>query len=198
MENFKNKITNVNLVENKGNKKIFEANMKIYFKKIKNLNENERIFYKNELVSNDKDSKIYDIVEDNKNNMLCIAYDQSLNIDKILNKGNGEEKEAVVKGHCDPISKSEIFNLFKKEDSMCKINFEKEINGVLENLSGSGFFCKINNKEIPFNKCLFTNNHVLDQDAIQINKEIKLLYKNKDKKITITKNRRAFTDKELD
>ena len=47
---------------------------------------------------------------------------------------------------------------------MCKIKFKKIINNKLEDMNGSGFFLKLNNKDIPFNKCLITNNHVLNEN----------------------------------
>ena len=60
------------------------------------------------------------------------------------------------------------------------------------------FFFKMNMKDIPFKKYLLTNNHVLNENDIKLNKEIILEYKNEIKRIEITKNRKAYTNKELD
>ena len=49
-------------------------------------------------------------------------------------------------------------------------------------------------KDILFKKCLLTNN----ENDIKLNKEIIIEYKNKIKRIKITKNRKIYTNKELD
>ena len=191
-----NKISEAKLIDEKDDIETYEALMKINFQEIKT--EKECFFYKQKLKDSGKDLKIYDIVKDNINNIVCISYDQNINIDKILNEDNEETKESIVKGRCKPISKKEIDNLFKKEDSMCKIKFYKKSNGKLEESFGTGFFCKLKDDVIPFNYCLITNNHVLDEEHIQINKKIEFELKNENKRIEITKNRRTFTDKTLD
>ena len=81
---------------------------------------------------------------------------------------------------------------------MCRIKFSKIIDNKLVPCIGSGFFLEFHINGIPFNKCLITNNHILDKKHIQINKVIKLIYKNEEKNIKITKGRRTFTDAKLD
>ena len=49
-----------------------------------------------------------------------------------------------------------------------------------------------------FKKCLLTNNHVLNENDIKLNKEIIIEYKNKIKRIKITENRKVYTNEELD
>jgi len=98
----------------------------------------------------------------------------------------------------EPINKKEIEELFKKEDALCKIKSQKIINGKLIDIDGSGFFLEINVKNILFKKCLLTNNHILNEKDIKLNNEIKLKYKNKIKRIKITKNRKVYTNEELD
>ena len=77
--------------------------------------------------------------------------------------------------HNTPMSKSEIDELYSYESSMCKIKYknDKGQNGV-----GTGFFCKINDKDIPFKKVLFTNNHILNENNkennIELSKEIEI------------------------
>ena len=113
-------------------------------------------------------------------------------------KSNKLVKEGVVLGHCDPITKDEIFNLFEKENSMCKIYSKRIIDGELKYIVGSGFFLLIEDESIPFRKCLITNNHILNKDDINENCEIKMEYLNKPKTIKIISNRLVFTNEELD
>lgn len=107
------------------------------------------------------------------------------------NKDNGIIKESVVSGHCKPIGKTELINLFEMgENSMVKI-FSKEKNG-------SGFICKIKDKELNFSYALFTNNHVLGEEELQEGEKISFEYKNKYRYIKLNGDRRIFTDTELD
>jgi len=53
-------------------------------------------------------------------------------------------------------------------------------------------------KDIRFKKCLLTNNNILNENDIKINKEISIEYNNKIKRIEIAKNRKVYTNKELD
>jgi surface protein len=100
------------------------------------------------------------------------------------------------------MTKEEILNLFKLEESMCKIRFEKLINKDLKRGKGTGFFCEIEDENFPIKYCLFTNNHVLDGETININKRINFEYFTgkdyEDKEIKITKDRKIFTNKDLD
>ena len=50
--------------------------------------------------------------------------------------------------------KNEILELFDKEDSICKIYRN-------DGDRGNGFFIKLNETYIPFNKCLITCYHIL-------------------------------------
>ena len=185
------KITDIKLIEKKEEIETYEGNMKIKFKKIKIKNENEYYLYKLLLLNN---NKIYDIIKDN--NIIYIYYNINENIDEIINIK--EKKECIIKGHNEPINKREIEELFKKEEAMCKIKSKKLINNKLEDINGTGFFLKINMKDILFKKCLLTNNHVLNENDIKINKEIIIEYKNEIKRIEITENRKVYTNKELD
>jgi hypothetical protein len=51
----------------------------------------------------------------------------------------------------------------------------------------------MNDNDIPFEKAFFTNNHILNDTDISINKVIDFVYLNHIKKIKITENRRKFT-----
>ena len=90
-----------------------------------------------------------------------------------------------------PITKEEIGELYSYESAICKIKYGTSNSGI-------GFFCEINDDDIPFKKALFTNNHVLNKKNIDINKEIKFEYCKEERSIIITENRRAFTKIELD
>ena len=92
------------------------------------------------------------------------------------------------------------------EKSMCKISFERIENNKLKKGQGSGFFCKLNNNKIKY--ALFTNNHVLNKQNIEVGNIIKfeyleksrfIFYYNKVKKeIKITEERNVFTNEKLD
>ena len=99
--------------------------------------------------------------------------------------GNDLNPEKSQEGR--PINMKNIKRYQKKEDAICK----------LKTGSGTGFFCQIeiNDKTM---KCLFTNNHVLNEEKIQIGSKIKLLHKNIIKYIEITNNRFVCTNSKLD
>ena len=94
-----------------------------------------------------------------------------------------------------PATQKEVQELYTYESAICKIIVP--IGKGLE-IKGTGFFCEINEDDIPFKKALFTNHHILDETKIKTNKEIKIEYLNEIKKIQINKNRRKFTNKNLD
>ena len=87
--------------------------------------------------------------------------------------------------------KNEILELFDKEDSICKIYRN-------DGDRGNGFFIKLNETYIPFNKCLITCYHILWEEDIETGKEINLINKNKKIQLEITKKRRTFTNQQLD
>ena len=101
------------------------------------------------------------------------------------------------------INEPETTSLFQKKDWVCLINFETDTNGItLNNGIGNGFFCKLNDSNIPFQKALFTNNHVLNEKNIKKDKKIKLKYKQdkviNEKIIEISEKRKTYTNAELD
>ena len=181
-------ILDIKLIEKKDNIETYEGNMKIKIKKLIIANEYELYYFKSIL----KYKKIYDLIKDD--NILYIYYDINENIDDIVNQS--EHKEAKI--NCGAINKEEILSLFEKEDSMCKIESQKIQNGKLENILGNGFFLELNDEDIPFKKCLITNNHILNENDIKINEKINLEYRNEPKKIEITKDRKVYTNTKLD
>ena len=136
------------------------------------------------LNSFERQDKIYILYYENKE-IIDDLFDYSSNNDEI-------NLEGLVEGHSLPIKKREINNILAKEISMCKIRNENKI--------GTGFFCRINIDDIPFKLALFSNNHMLDRNSIKPGKEIVIEHKNIStyKILEITKDRRTFTDEELD
>ena len=109
-----------------------------------------------------------------------------------MGQDNSEiKKEIVPMGKNSPMTKSELMNLMKiGEDSMVKIYSNQG--------NGSGFFCFINDPSINFNYALFTNNHVLGKENINIGERISFEYKSELKNFTLDENRKVFTNEELD
>ena len=114
-------------------------------------------------------------------------------INSLLKKEGGKTFMAKA------LLKDESDELFKKEDSICLINYETDSRGITENNGlGNGFFCKLNYSYIPFKKVLFTNNHVLNEKSIQTGKKFKIKYQQKDIIIEISEKRNALTNEKLD
>ena len=80
---------------------------------------------------------------------------------------------------------------------MCKIKYQIINNNDLKDVFGSAFFLAMNIRGIPFNKCLITNNHVLNEEFFQSNKIIQIEYLNENKIIQIGQ-RKIYTSKTLD
>ena len=154
--------------------------------------------------------KIYDIIEENDIIYIVLDNNEELNnkVDELLFSEKLDiKKEVITEGHGAPIKKNEIFELFKMEKSMCKI---ENINKNGERQTGSGFFCKLNDNMISFKYALFTNNHVLDESSIDIGKKIQFeffelkksmfntSYNLIKKEIEITEERKVYTNEELD
>ena len=90
-------------------------------------------------------------------------------------------------------SSNEIENIYlNKQSSMCKIMYRKDEHLVI----GTGFFCEINEDNIPFKKALFTNRHVLNKSFIQEGKEIIFECMDIKNRIKFFKNRIIITCKD--
>ena len=109
------------------------------------------------------------------------------------NKKNIKE-QACFPDFVRPLIKNEADELFGYESAICKIrvNNDKTYNKSL------GFFCEINDKDIPFRRALFTNNHILDKSKINTNQEIEIEYLKELKRIKINKERKKFTSIKYD
>ena len=165
---------------------------------------NERL----EKLKEEEELNIYEIIEENGRIYIVIDNNKDIlsKIDKlILSDELDIKKEGIIQGHGRPITKEEIFDLFKMEKSMCKISFEAD-NGEVG--KGSGFFCEIDN--FLFKYALFTNNHILNESNIEVGKTIRFeclelqksifnkSYNTIKKEIKITEKRKVYTNKELD
>ena len=119
--------------------------------------------------------------------------------DKLGKIVNTIVKQGGNKIFAGPVLQQESEELYKRGDSICLINFETNSNGItMNNGFGNGFFCKLNNSYIPFQKALFTNNHILNEENLKVGKKININYQTKDISIEITEKRNVFTDKTLD
>ena len=147
-----------------------------------------------------ENNKIYVSIDNNSDEKNLKYFEKLILSDE---KDEAEiEKEGVIEGQGNPISKEEVIDLFKMENSMCKISYENEKG---ERGKGSGFFCELMN--FPIKYALFTNNHVLNESNIEIGSTIyfetceKTFFGGSNpikKQIKITENRKVFTNKELD
>ena len=86
--------------------------------------------------------EIYKIIEENDKIYVIMDNNSELmkKIDDILL--SKIEKELEIDGK-KAITKEEIFNLFKMEKSMCKIKSEKKVNNKMKEITGTGFFCQL-------------------------------------------------------
>ena len=100
--------------------------------------------------------------------------------------------EGNAKNSINPVSLEEMIKITKQmQYSICKI-YKKEA-------TGTGFLCKIpyNSAKITF---LITNNHVLNEKDIEINKKITIKFNTEEiyRNIPIDKSRIIITNKDLD
>ena len=99
------------------------------------------------------------------------------------------QKEKKIKyGENLNIQNSMLLNK-KSQKSVCEI--------VLKNGYGSGFFCKMlyENKDIY---CLFTNNHVINEEMLSKKEDIEIKLNKKNYTISLNLNRRVWTNINLD
>ena len=145
--------------------------------------------------------EIYEIIEEENNKIYIVLENNEellLKIDNlILTEDINIITEGIIEGQGNPVKKKEINELLKKEKSLCKINFKRIEKGQLKSGHGTGFFCKFDNSIIKYG--LITNNHILNEDNLQIGKKIEIeLYNLNRKEIILTGNRYLFTNQKLD
>ena len=197
---FGSKYSLLKSIKNENDEKNFKSNLYLVASGVpflmmeiipKNLKEKLMIISLIEKKKLGSEIKIYDEFEENEK--LYLVVENSKESIKNL-KNLFIKEEGIIFGQTRPIEKKEIDELFKKESSICKIEFKKGNNLGF----GTGLFCEIKDDNIPFKKALFTNNHILDITKIQIGNFINLRYMGNSKNIEITKNRKVFTDENLD
>ena len=109
--------------------------------------------------------------------------------DKIQEKKNNEKNSIQNNENIT------IINDFKI-NCICKIQMEINVNDEDKLISGFGFLCNINSKNM---KALITYNHIINLDIL--NNAEKLIYvnnDNEDKEINMKTNRYKYTNEELD
>ena len=198
-----NKYTLLKEFNSISNIRTYLARIELIIKEIIPKNINEYCLIEEKLQRLKNIIKIYDIIEEN--NRIYLVIDNKIEMIKridelLLSNELNINKEGILKDHGKPVTKSEILNLFKMENSMCKISFEKIINFKLQKGLGTGFFCEMNN--FPIKYALFTNNHILNEESIKLGKVINFQYYdnslNKEKSILINNKRKIITSKKLD
>ena len=100
-------------------------------------------------------------------------------------------KESLIEDQPIPVSLEGTKKiLYQMENCICKIHNKK-------GSKGTGFFCKIpfQNHLMPV---LVTNNHVLNENEIEKNNDIKCLINNKVINIKIDDSRKTYTNEKLD
>ena len=202
--NKKEKKTDILLNIEKENKTDRTSNNKNEIEKDKiseNKNEKKTDIISNNINENKEDNRLNDetlfiIIKEDFSNQPELESSSENNA--ILVESNGPKTMNEINfRRIEPMSEHELKDLYSNQPSMCKINFQKE-EGSINHSSGTGFFCEINDDNIPFKKALFTNNHVLNENSIKINKDIEFECMGKKNKIQITENRKIFTSIELD
>ena len=176
-----NKYKMIEEINSKGNIKTYKAKIEPIIKEItpKNMDEYNNILNN---LQNYKDL-IYEIIEEN-NKIYVVLLKDNINIDNINIKKEGYTYNNI------PITRTEIDELLLKEKAMCRIISDKIENN--SKVYGTGFFVKLEDNKYG----LLTNNHIIDK--IKIGNTIHFYYLSEYKKIEITKERKVYTNKELD
>ena len=97
----------------------------------------------------------------NNNDEIISKFDNLILSEEIYIK-----EEGLFIGQGNPVSKNEISDLLKFEESMCKISFERIEDKIIKG-KGTGFFCEISGN-FPIKYGLFTNNHVLNEYNLKL------------------------------
>ena len=92
--------------------------------------------------------------------------------------------EGIIKG-AKPSKLLNGTNLSYMKNYICKISGK---------LNGTGFFCKINYKGI-LTPVLMTNYHVIDEEFLEMRKQIILYVNNEQKILNINKNKKIYSSK---
>ena len=137
-----NKYKKIKEVDKNSNIITYLARIEPIIKEIRYKNMNEYLVLKEKIEIIKNKIKIYDIIEEenkiymvfNNNNEIISEIDKLILKDKIEIK-----KEGILKEQGNPVSKSEVDELFKMEKSMCKIIYEKIVDNKIKKGNASGF-----------------------------------------------------------
>ena len=165
-----NKYKIIKEIDTKSNIKTYLTRIEPIVKEVIPKNKSEYYKITERLEELKEELNIYEIIEEGDKIYIVLENNEEVlsKIDKLLLAEEPKiEKEGIIQGHGNPITKEEIFNLFNLDKSMCKISF---VTKKGEKGQGTGFFCKID--KFPVKYALFTNNHVLNESIIEIGKTI--------------------------
>ena len=195
-----NKYTIIKEIDSKSNIKTYLTRIEPIVKEIIPKDKDNYYIIIERLEKLKEEFNIYEIIEENEKIYIVLENNEEIlsKIDKLIMSDELIiKKESIIEGRGSPITKEEIFDLFKLEKSMCKITYETLTGGKGK---ATGFFCKIDN--FPIKYALFTNNHVLNDSNIETGNTIHFEYLENSllsqKKIKIKENRKVFTNIELD
>ena len=138
--------------------------------------------------NNESDGENEEILNNIRANPMN-RYDEPKN-----NESNRKNEEILKNMRTNPLNRYEIEDLYTREDCMCFIKSKTNNAYVF----GTGFFCNYKNENIPFQNALYTNNHVLNKESIELGKKIEIIYKQQTILIEMTEKRNKFTNEILD
>ena len=123
-----NKYKNEKEISSSQNLKTYSATFEPIIKEITSEDKENHFLIYDYFDNLREELKIYEIFEEDGKIYLVVEKDDDTNkrIDDILSKKEyKEKKECILEGQNGPMTKEEILKLFKLEESMCKIKFEK-------------------------------------------------------------------------
>ena len=141
--NIWNKYTKIKEINSNSNIKTYLVRIEPIIKEIIPKNKNYYYIIRERLEKLKNKINICEIIEENERFYIVIDNNNELSskIDKLLLSDKLDIiKEGILQGQLEPITKDEIFNLFKMDKSMCKISYEKLEDNQLKEGKGSGFF----------------------------------------------------------
>ena len=141
-----NKYTKIKEINSNQNVKTYLTRIEPLIKEITPKDKDDYDIIYDSLYNLKNELNIHDIIEENDKIYVIIDNNKEINdkIDKLIKSDElNIEKEAILEGHGNPINKEEILNLFKMEESMCKIKFERIENNKIKKGKVLAFFVKL-------------------------------------------------------
>ena len=132
------------LDNNGSNCKSILSTIQVIIKEIHPKDNNEYYFIKENLeyLKSSNEIKIYDIIEENGKIYAVIDADSNISeqFNLLIDNQSVIKKEGITLNKNPPISKKEIFDIFKMEKAICRIHFQDSKG---KDGTGTGFFCEI-------------------------------------------------------